>query len=130
MRKEFHLLEVGDVIWANPSDIGSHIFIICDINEEDNYECYQSVNLSSDCSYCDTCCIKIEDEDIPKDWFGITNDISYLRIDNPKCLEPKDYENDFKSYKGNLKSDYLSLWNKICERKENITNQVCECEYC
>ncbi len=128
MRKEYDALKVGDVIWANPLEIGQHIFIICDLNEDKSIDCYPSINLSSNCSKCEDCCINIKGVDMPKDWFRITNDVSYLRIDNPMCLMKESYRNTHYSYKGNLKKNYSDLFDMICEYNASITREVCGCK--
>lgn len=130
MKKEFKLFEIGDVIWANPEGIGKHIFIICDTNDKNKVECYPSINLSSNCSSCEDCCIDIKGIDIPKDWFRINSDVSYLRIDNPICLIENDYDNQDYSFKGNLRETYSDLFVKICLHRAVATKEICSCQVC
>jgi len=128
MRKNFSSLKIGDVIWANPPKIGRHIFIICDLNANSSFDCFPAVNLSSNCSKCKNCCIDINGIDIPKDWFSIKKEVSYLRIDNPFCLKIENYKDTHYSFKGNLKENYSVLFDKICSYNSTITRQVCGCE--
>ena len=67
--------------------------------------------------------------DIPNDWFKIKKETSYIRIDNPICLNKDEYSPTSYSYKGNLKKCYPDLWDKICTYDAPITSEICECIY-
>ena len=128
MKKDYSSLEIGDVVWAYHSKIGKHLFIIVSLNSEKDYECLPAINLSSNCSKCEDCCIDLNEVDIPKDWFEIKKEVSYLRIDNPVCLNRKSYRNEDYSYKGNLMQNYSALFNKICSYNSTVVRQVCSCK--
>jgi len=51
-----------------------------------------------------------------------------LRIDNPICLHESHYDNQHYSFKGNLKKNYLDLFNKICAHRSSVIKKVCDCE--
>jgi hypothetical protein len=125
MNKNFDQLEVGDVIWAEESDIGKHIYILCGDKTNEKIDCISAVTISKSCEQCVECCIEVKS--VPSDWFKHKEPVSYIRLEKPRCINASNYQPKFYSFKGNL-SDYPEFYKEVCQKSHNLINPACGCE--
>jgi hypothetical protein len=126
MKKKISELELGDVIWANPG-IGNHVCIVTSKVEWDYPMCHSIINLTSSCPDCESNCIKIDRLKIPRDWFGIRKEHSYVRLESPTSLcESPGRELEFTFY-GNLITDYPDFWAIVCQKCTPSNSNLCNC---
>lgn len=124
MNKEFNELELGDVIWATEPNLGSHIYILCNNITDEKIDCVTAVTISSNCNQCIDCCIELES--VPEEWFKITKSKSFVRIEEPRCINASNYQKKHYSFKGNI-SQYPELYKNICQKYHTIVQNVCGC---
>lgn len=125
MNKEFHELVLGDVIWATESDIGKHIYIICGSVIGESIDCIPAVTISSTCNECKDCCVQLNS--VPPDWFKSNSKDSFIRLEEPRCINASNYQKTHYSFKGNI-TYYEQFYNEVCQKCHYTTQNICGCE--
>jgi hypothetical protein len=127
MEKEFKDLILGDVIWAHDT-VGNHqhIYILCTEPKSDSVDCIMAVNITSNCRECCEQCVDIDGERIPPDWFNVVKPKSFIRLEQPSCINKDNYKKTHYTFKGNLQQ-FPDLFDQICLKCPQILSKVCSC---